>query len=41
MVQGADGKDMKGDEYATEVDEALKMLKVMLKESAATSNEDW
>lgn len=41
VVQGADGKDMKGDEYATEVDEALKMLKVMLKESAATSNEDW
>ena len=41
VVQGADGKDMKGDEYATEVDEALKMLKIMLKESAATSNEDW
>lgn len=41
VVQGADGKDMKGDTYATEVDEALKMLQVMLKESAATSNEDW
>jgi len=41
VVQGADGKDMKGDEYATEVGEALKMLQVMLKESAATSDEDW
>lgn len=41
VVQGADGKDMKGDEYTTEVDEALKMLHVMLKESAATSDEDW
>ena len=41
VVQGADGKDLKGDTYATEVDEALKMLQRMLKESAATSNEDW
>lgn len=41
VVQGADGKEMKGDEYATEIDEALKMLQLMLKESAATSDEDW
>jgi len=41
VVQGADGKEMKGDAYATEVDEALKMLHVMVKDSAATSDEDW
>jgi len=41
VVQGADGKEMKGDVYATELDEALKMLQEMLKESAATSKEDW
>mmetsp|Transcript_22914 Transcript_22914/g.45916 ORF Transcript_22914/g.45916 Transcript_22914/m.45916 type:complete len:382 (+) Transcript_22914:86-1231(+) len=41
VVQGADGKEMKGDSYATEVDEALKMLHIMVKDSAATSDEDW
>jgi len=32
---------MKGDAYATEVEEALKMLHLMVKDSAATSDEDW
>lgn len=41
VVQGADGKEMKGDAYVIELDEALKMIQEMLKESAATSKEDW
>jgi len=41
VVQGADGKEMKGDEYVTELDEALNLLQEMLKKSEATSEEDW
>ena len=41
VVQGADGKEMKGDVHTTEVDEALRMLQKMAKESAATTGEDW
>lgn len=42
VVQGADGKEMKGDLYTTEMDDALKMLQTLVEESAAsTSDEDW
>lgn len=40
-MQGADGKELKGDAYATEIDEALKMLQIMVKETAAKTEEDW